>query len=494
MTQSSNPHHHHPPCTPKCSTSSLTGSPAVHGHSSSSVPRQSDGGHASSSSSGTRQLVSLAKTHHQPYSDPSLSLCAASSTHHLHHDHYYYHYRPRRIITSTTVPVTQLLDLPRDVLDLIVRHVTHRRHESPSYSSQHVVDATTYRAGLALARTCTFTRDLFYANLDDISLASSRLGDPVVRTLAQKCGPVLKRLVLRRATNITNLSLIALATYAGRLRCLDLSFIDTVDGHGLIPLCQAVGGQLRHLLLRKCKGIDDRALIQGVSKCRRLHTLDLSYCSYIKDVGMTTVVSGPSGKTLQLLAIAHCVHLSNASFYAIGLNCSRLRQLCARGLPAITNDAVPLLCNGLAKVGRSLEGVDITSCPRLTRDMTLRHLHAYCPKISHNLHVHASGGGGRSLCPDGNYMNRSLKQIIICTLRQNIFIVHGSDPDSGSDTVYTVLIDNGDLVSASLLSSGTTDLSTLGIVLCKSYGSTLSGETKQMLEEDYGIPLTSLAE
>lgn len=92
------------------------------------------------------------------------------------------------------------------------------------------------------------------------------------------------------------------------------------------------------------------------------------------------------------------------------------------------------------------------------------------------------------------FASKSLRQILVSTLRQNIFIVHGSDPNSKRDTVHTVLIDNGDIVSASLLSSGTTDLSMLGIVLCKSYGSGLDDSTKRMLEDEYGIPTSSLAD
>ncbi|CDF40930.1 unnamed protein product [Chondrus crispus] len=91
-----------------------------------------------------------------------------------------------------------------------------------------------------------------------------------------------------------------------------------------------------------------------------------------------------------------------------------------------------------------------------------------------------------------SYFDKTLEQVLVSTLRHNIFIVHGSDPMTSRSTVHTVLIDNGDIVSASLLNSGTTDLSLLGIVLCKSYGSSLDEDAKEMLEEDYGIPTISM--
>lgn len=57
-----------------------------------------------------------------------------------------------------------------------------------------------------------------------------------------------------------------------------------------------------------------------------------------------------------------------------------------------------------------------------------------------------------------------------------------------------VLLDNGDIHSANILSAGTTDLSLLGVVLCKSYGSSLDDATKQMLTRSYGILPSMLAE
>lgn len=384
-------------------------------------------------------------------------------------------------VIRNTVPPTNLFDLPDDLLREIVRHLTHRSHDSPSYPAQNVVEPTTYASGANFALASRGSCRLFYDTLDDVSLASIRHGGRVASMLAMRSGHVLKRLVLRGAKNVSNDALVQLARHARQLKCLDLSFIETVTSDGLIPICEAVQDTLRFLLLRKCTGVDDKALTDGVAKCRRLETLDMSYCFLVSDIGLTAVVRGGSSDTLTMLAVAHCPYLTNATFAGIGQHCRYLRQLCARGLPDIDNDAVALLCDGRAKTGWSLEGIDVTLCQGLKRDTTLNHLQMYCPRIARNLRM-AQG------------KHRSLKQVIISSLRANIFIVHGSDPESGKDTVHTVVIDNGDLVSASLLSSGTTDLSLLGIVLCKSYGSSLSNETKQLLEIDYGIPSNALSD
>lgn len=200
----------------------------------------------------------------------------------------------------------------------------------------------------------------------------------------------------------------------------------------------------------------------------------MSYCSAITDIGLCQVAKG-CASSLQLFAFAKVAVLTDRTFAAIGAHCTNIIQLCARGLPHVTDAGFEQLCRG---IGNTAEGIDVTLCISLTRDATLRSLSRYCNHIY------------RQLMPC--FAARSLSQIIISTLRQNIFIVHGSDPGNRNETVHTVLIDNGDIVSASLLSSGTTDLSVLGIVLCKSYGSALDDVTKKMLENDYGIPTSLL--
>lgn len=299
--------------------------------------------------------------------------------------------------------------------------------------------------------------------------------DRDVDSLARRAGPSLKRLVLRGSLSISNDALRTLAKHSGELRSIDLSFLPAINSEGLAPLCVAAAPRLRHLLLRKCTSVDDNVLV-AIAPCRVLHTLDVSYCPLVTDNGMRYLLAC-AGHSLQLFAMAYNNKLSDATFEAVGAHCKSLVQFCARGLPFISDIGFLKLCAG---VGATVEGIDVTNCHSLTRDASLRALSTYC----HHVYMH--------IMP--KYSSRSLKQIIISTLRQNIFIVHGSDPITGKDTVHTVLIDNGDIVSASLLSSGTTDLSLLGIVLCKSYGSSLNDETKQMLENDYGIPKSALTD
>lgn len=377
--------------------------------------------------------------------------------------------------TSNHPPHMHLLSLPDDVLLHIVRFATHHHHENPSHPPQNVVEFRSYAESVMLASVSQKMSELFYASLDNVTLACSNVTDRDIDMLARKAASALKRLVLRGSISITNASLRSLATHASQLRSIDLSFIRSVDASGLQPLCAAAGPRLRHILLRKCVAVDDNAL-KALTPCVNLHTLDVSYCPRISDDGMRHFVKH-AGRSLRFFAIAHVSSLSDPAFSAIGKYCKSLVQLCARSLPFVTDIGFAELCKG---IGETVEGIDITSCGSLSRDATLRALSDYCPRV----YVHVMRESA----------SRTLRQIIIGTLRQNIFIVHGSDPQSGKDTVHTVLIDNGDIVSASLLSSGTTDLSLLGIVLCKSYGSRLSDETKKMLENDYGIPTSALTD
>lgn len=352
---------------------------------------------------------------------------------------------------------------------------THCHHDNPTHPPQNVVELRSYASSVAIASVNLKFSELFYASLDNVTLASSPVTDIEIDMLARKAASALKRLVLRGSIAITNSSLQSLALHATQLRSIDLSFIRFVDASGLAPLCAAAGPRLRHILLRKCVGVDDDAL-RALSPCVNLHTLDVSYCPRVTDNGMRYFLKH-AGRSLQFFAVAHDSSLSDATFEAVGMYCESLVQFCARSLPFVTDVGFAKLCEG---IGSTVEGIDVTSCCSLTRSATIQSLSLYCRQVY--LHI----------MPE--FTTRTLRQIIISTLRQNIFIVHGSDPNTGKDTVHTVLIDNGDIVSASLLSSGTTDLSLLGIVLCKSYGSKLSDETKKMLEDDYGIPTSALSD
>lgn len=373
---------------------------------------------------------------------------------------------------SNPCPPISLLSLPDDILFEIVRTLTHSPHPTRT-TSMNLVEQHTYKNGLPLASTSKKLAKVFYNSLDNVCLSSTKVDDAAVQALSTNASHALRRLVLR-ACHVSNVSLQSLKNVPN-LRSIDLSFVNTIDYTGIIAFCSATAPRLTTLLLRRCPGVSDAAM-SAIAKCHQLHTLDLSYCKKLTDTGIVRVTSGCSS-SLRLLAIAHIPSLTDQSFAAVGSFCTNLTQFCARGLSYVTDIGFAALCLG---IGNTAEGIDITSCNGLTRDATLRSLRLHCPRIySHIMPAFAA---------------RSLRQIIISTLRQNIFIVHGSDPHSGKETVHTVLIDNGDIVSASLLSSGTIDLSMLGVVLCKSYGSGLTDDTKKMLETDYGIPTTSLTD
>ncbi|KAI0567216.1 hypothetical protein FGB62_4g066 [Gracilaria domingensis] len=365
-----------------------------------------------------------------------------------------------------------LLSLPDDILFEIVYTLTHSPHPTRT-TSMNLVEQHTYKNGLPLASTSTKLANIFYGSLDNVCLSSTKVNDAAIQALATNAAHSLRRLVLRDC-QVSNSSLFSLKN-AVHLRSLDLSFVTSINHIGLTSFCNAAAPRLTTLLLRKCPGITDAAM-HAIAKCHQLHTLDLSYCDQLTDDGIYQVAAG-CASSLRLLAIAHIPSLTDHSFAAVGSYCTNLLQLCARGLLWVTDIGFASLCEG---IGKSIEGIDVTACNGLTRDATLRSFRFFCPKIyAHIMPAFAA---------------RTLRQIIISTLRQNIFIVHGSDPVTGNETVHTVLIDNGDIVSASLLSSGTIDLSLLGVVLCKSYGSGLNDDTKKMLEVDYGIPTTSLTD
>ncbi len=372
-------------------------------------------------------------------------------------------------------PNLKLLDLPDDVLQLILRCLTRPPRTPIVEGDVSGVQLATLRQALPVAQTCKRLHSLLYSTLDNVCLWSPNLEDAELKQLAKNAGPHLRRLVVRGCVKLTNDSVYSLTLYARRLRAIDLSFVCEVSDSAIETFCSSTSGTLEKLLLRKCNKLTDLSLI-AAGKCTSLEIVDFSYCSLITDTGVDALVAG-CGNNLRLLSMSFCGLLSDATLRSIGQHCSALQQLCARGLPKITDLGFATLCAG---VGATVEGIDVLDCTSLTRDPVVEALRKHCPKIA----------GGAENDTEG----KTLRQILVTTLRANIFIVHGCDPKSGRDTIHMVLVDNGDIVSANILSASTTDLSLLGVVLCKSYGSSLDEETKHELTQKYGILPSMLAE
>lgn len=398
---------------------------------------------------------------------------SSTSRNHLHLDEQQNNSTGRR--DANIKPDLKLLDLPDDVLQLILRCLTRPPRAPVVEGDVSGVQLATLRQALPVALTCKRLYALLYSTLDNVCLWSPNLVDDELEQLAVNAGEYLRRLVVRGCVKLTDKSVYALIRNAPRLRAIDLSFVREISDSSIEALCSSTCATLEKLLLRKCAKLTDRSLI-AAANCTSLEIVDFSYCPLVTDLGVEALVAG-CGNNVRLLSMSFCVLLTDSSLRSIGRHCFALQQLCARGLPRISDHGFERMCRG---IGTCVEGIDVLDCTSLTRDPVVLALRAHCPKIAASVEKDTEG--------------KTLRQILVTTLRANIFIVHGCDPKSGRDTIHMVLVDNGDIVSANILSASTTDLSLLGVVLCKSYGSSLDEETKNELTQKYGILPSMLAE
>lgn len=266
---------------------------------------------------------------------------------------------------------------------------------------------------------------------------------------------------------LTDASALAVAACMTSLRAVDFSFVPHISDCGVTAICSALGKQLEKLLLRKCTKLTDVSL-RAIAECTRLETLDISHIgAALTDEGFSVMVAG-CGPSLHLLSMSNNPSLSDESFCAIGMWCNSMVQICARGLPLVTDVGFEGLCQG---IGQAVRGVDVIDCTGLTKSGVIGALTRFCPAIS-------------LVDPE----NHSLRHVLISGLRTNIFIVRGIDPMSKMDTVHTCLVDTGDIGSACILMAGTTDLSLVSLVLAKNFGTALDEMTVQMLSTSYGLP------
>jgi hypothetical protein len=300
--------------------------------------------------------------------------------------------QPVRLSQPSAPPLPappSLLDLPFDVLGLVVRFVSRVPDSISSLNDdsalQHpdavsCVDADGYAQGLNLAMTCRKFNSLFHPSLAAITLPSiPLLDDRAVVSIAEHSRDATRRLIIRNCPLLTDRALAGIAANMSGLRTVDLSFLAGVTDAGVVALCSAVGWQLDKLLLRKCTGLTDVSL-NAIAVCASLRTLDLSYIGpAITDAGTFALCRG-CGPSLRIFSLSHNPSLSDNTFVAIGTFCGRLQQLCARSLPLVTDAGFLALCQG---VGATACGLDVIDCRTLTKYAVVRAFSEYCRHIHH---------------------------------------------------------------------------------------------------------------
>lgn len=110
---------------------------------------------------------------------------------------------------------------------------------------------------------------------------------------------------------------------------------------GQICRCFCFFLQLEKLDLEYCSQVTDFTLIQLATYCPRINTLVLSHCDQITDEGISRLVGGLCGpQQLQRLAMDNCPLLTDSSLEMLGSVCQNLRQVDLYDCQLITRQGI----------------------------------------------------------------------------------------------------------------------------------------------------------
>uniref|UniRef100_A0A0R3T0Q9 F-box/LRR-repeat protein 20 n=1 Tax=Rodentolepis nana TaxID=102285 RepID=A0A0R3T0Q9_RODNA len=131
---------------------------------------------------------------------------------------------------------------------------------------------------------------------------------------------------------------------------------------------------LEKLDLEYCSQVTDSTLIQLATYCPRLNTLVLSHCDQITDEGISRLVEGLCGpQQLQRLAMDNCPLLTDSSLTMLGSVCQNLCQVDLYDCQLITRQGI----ENLKQQNPRLK-IQAFFAPGTPPESTLGHRRRYC--------------------------------------------------------------------------------------------------------------------
>lgn len=227
-------------------------------------------------------------------------------------------------------------------------------------------------------------------DLRGLQLAGCRLiTDTALQSLSQNCHS-LKELGLQGCTSITDFGISELVKGCKKIKLLDISKCSNVGDEGVSKVAKACSSNLRTLKLLDCYKVKDESMIALATHCKNLETLVISGCRDISDEAMKSLASA-CGNSLKNLRMDWCLNISDSALSCILTQCRSLEALDIGCCEEVTDAAFNVLendedklCLKVLKVNncceitvtgisvlldkcRSLEYLDVRSCPRITK-------------------------------------------------------------------------------------------------------------------------------
>ncbi|OWM90654.1 F-box/LRR-repeat protein 20 [Punica granatum] len=227
-------------------------------------------------------------------------------------------------------------------------------------------------------------------DLRRLQLAGCRLiTDLALQSLSENCQR-LEELGLQGCTSITDFGITQLVKCCKKIKLLDISKCSNVGDEGVSNVAKSCSLNLKTLKLLDCYEVKDESIISLATYCKNLETLVISGCKDISDEAMKSLASA-CGSSLRKLRMDWCLSISDCALSCILTQCRSLEALdigCCEGVTdaafnGLESGGVELglkvlkvsNCHGITVTGirvlldkcRSLEYLDVRSCPRITK-------------------------------------------------------------------------------------------------------------------------------
>uniref|UniRef100_A0A6I8N9W6 F-box domain-containing protein n=2 Tax=Ornithorhynchus anatinus TaxID=9258 RepID=A0A6I8N9W6_ORNAN len=181
------------------------------------------------------------------------------------------------------------------------------------------------------------------------------LTDSCVKALAGNCQQITS-LILSGTPALTDVAFQALSECKlVKLRVGGNNWITDVS----FKVIQKYWPNISHIHVADCQRITDSGL-KAISTLRKLHVLNLSYCTRISDTGVKQFLDGHSSPKIRELNLTHCNRISDASLFKISQRCQNLNYLSLRYCDQLTDSGIEILGHLSSLFSIDLSGTTIS--------------------------------------------------------------------------------------------------------------------------------------
>ncbi|KAK1438018.1 hypothetical protein QVD17_03819 [Tagetes erecta] len=201
-------------------------------------------------------------------------------------------------------------------------------------------------------------------DLKSLHLAGCRfVTNKLLEALSKNCHN-LEELGLQGCTNITDTGLTALVSGCKRIKHLDVNKCTNVGDLGVSTVAAACSTSLKTLKLLDCYKLGDASIFMVATLCKNLDTLIIGGC---RDLSSKSIKSlADSIHSLRILRMDWCLNVSDASLNCILTQCTCLEVLDIGCCEEVTDAAFVGLGNGDEGPGLRLKALKISNCQKIT--------------------------------------------------------------------------------------------------------------------------------